>query len=345
MADLPEGLDAVLPNGLSDLLPYFSPPRVDADRDTRIWSGNGKRSEDWLTEYDKSARSASFGHDEPWLTLMALFGLLHDQTDLASRVGALNDVMKSAYAGPRNRPTPPIFSKLVGAHVEVYLRENVPFRHFLTRSVFQGGPYHPYADRCQTLREKLSREAASLEGNTNVDALLSGYDETGDRMRHVFIEAKFLSDISTSITYLPVRNQIARNIDCVMEVMTSIDGEGKRNWTSLDDFWFILLTPGMFRTEAYGGSVCTPIEALVPSRSRLYCYKMNDYLQPGLLKQDLPHRNELADQQWSQVSSRVGWLTYESIVDCVKSRSLLSGEALEAWTRFFANRALTVDAQ
>jgi hypothetical protein len=268
---------------------------------------------------------------------MALFGLLGDQKDLASRTSVANAVMKSAYGGPREQPTPPIFSKIIGAHVEVYLRENATFRCFLRRSVFRNGPYHLYADRCRALGDKLSRQVASLEGNTNVDAVLSGRDAAG-RWMHVFVEAKFASDISTSISYLPVRNQIARNIDCAMDVMTA----GGTVLDGLNSFWFVLLTPGMFRAEAYGGPVPTPLDSLCPSRSRLYCYKMDDYLRPSALERDLPHwHGRLTDQQWSRLSSRIGWLTYESILKWVASAPLLTGEALRVWLDFLRHRGLT----
>ena len=88
-----------------------------------------------------------------------------------------------------------------------------------------------------------------------MDTLISG--KTDGRNIHLFIEAKFLSDISKDITYVPVRNQIARNIDCAIDLMTA----GGADLRGLEDFWFLLLTPGIFRTEKYGGPVLSPIAA------------------------------------------------------------------------------------
>lgn len=50
-----------------------------------------------------------------------------------------------------------------------------------------------------------------VEGPTEVDWVLEGEDFP------VFIEAKLHSDVSTHTTYDPTRNQIVRNIDCVVE--------------------------------------------------------------------------------------------------------------------------------
>ena len=50
-----------------------------------------------------------------------------------------------------------------------------------------------------------------VEGPTEVDAVL----EATDYM--VFVEAKLSSDVSEGTTYDPSRNQIVRNIDCVIE--------------------------------------------------------------------------------------------------------------------------------
>jgi hypothetical protein len=77
----------------------------------------------------------------------------------------------------------------------------------------------------------------------------------------VFIEAKLGSDISMSTTYDPQRNQIARNIDCL------IDKAGART----PAFWLLA------RDE---------------EPSRAYVQLMNSYRRdPSLLARELPHRN------------------------------------------------------
>ena len=56
-----------------------------------------------------------------------------------------------------------------------------------------------------------STNARAVEGSTEVDLVFDAAAYL------VFVEAKLHSDISISTTYDPDRNQIARNIDCVIE--------------------------------------------------------------------------------------------------------------------------------
>lgn len=63
-------------------------------------------------------------------------------------------------------------------------------------------------DPCSVAR---SRDSKPVEGASEIDIVLS-------TSRHlVFIEAKLGSDISMRTTYDPCRNQIVRNIDCLLE--------------------------------------------------------------------------------------------------------------------------------
>ena len=58
---------------------------------------------------------------------------------------------------------------------------------------------------------KRTRIAKDVEGETEVDLVFDGDDYL------VFVEAKLHSDVSPNTTYDPERNQIVRNIDCVIE--------------------------------------------------------------------------------------------------------------------------------
>lgn len=58
---------------------------------------------------------------------------------------------------------------------------------------------------------KRAQNPKPVEGPTEVDAALNGDDYL------IFVEAKLGSDISERTTYDPLRNQIVRNIDCVIE--------------------------------------------------------------------------------------------------------------------------------
>ena len=94
-----------------------------------------------------------------------------------------------------------------------------------------------------------------VEGSSEIDVILD-HDQF-----LVYVEAKLGSDVSMSTSYDPQRNQIARNIDCLIE------NAGNR----IPIFWMLV------RDEA-------------PDRA--YVQLMNGYkTDPGLLIKDLPHRN------------------------------------------------------
>lgn len=128
----------------------------------------------------------------------------------------------------------------------------------------------------------------NLEGATNVDAMLMN-SKNGFA---VIIEAKVLSDISYEITYDTMRNQIARNIDVMLEENKELCHPlSKRDPKKT---LFLLITPKLFKDN--------------PS-SRLYGYKLSDYkTKPVTLSGDLPHRKNC---DWQNVSNRLGWLTWE----------------------------------
>jgi hypothetical protein len=103
----------------------------------------------------------------------------------------------------------------------------------------------------------IARSTASerVEGSSEIDIALDH-----DKFL-VFIEAKLGSDVSMNTTYDPHRNQIARNIDCL------IDQAGERQPV----FWLLV------RDE---------------EPSRAYVQLMNGYKSdPSLLALDLPHRD------------------------------------------------------
>jgi len=130
-----------------------------------------------------------------------------------------------------------------------------------------------------------------LEGSTQVDALIVNPDNGFN----VLIEAKVLSDISISITYDVVRNQIARNIDVMLEKNDKLCDTLKKR--DPNKSLFLLLTPKLFKDN---------------SSSRLYGYKIREYQdknkgKDALLK-DLPHRKE---EDLQDIPSRIGWLTWE----------------------------------
>lgn len=100
-----------------------------------------------------------------------------------------------------------------------------------------------------------SCDSKSVEGDSEIDVVLS-------TNRHlIFVEAKLGSDISMRTTYDPCRNQIVRNIDCLL------DSVGDRE----PFFW-------MFVRD------CSP--------GRIYCQLVDEYRKhPETLISQLPHRD------------------------------------------------------
>jgi hypothetical protein len=219
----PRIVDTLLANGGENIRRYFVAPES-SNRDQRIWGekseGNEEQVNKWIEKFKKSSSGKTLDHDEPWLTLVALYGLFGNQKDInnSQRLESINYLLSEVFVKRHDRLAPPEFDYLEGVHIEVVLPEIMQYREYVQKEIFKDGPYHLYRDRKQKLEEKLQRETASFEGNTNLDSLISG--RGNDRPIHLFIEAKFLSDISKDITYVPVRNQIARNIDCAMWLMT-----------------------------------------------------------------------------------------------------------------------------
>jgi len=131
-----------------------------------------------------------------------------------------------------------------------------------------------------------------LEGATNVDALLLNED-TG---LAVLLEAKVLSDISSHTSYDAARNQLARNVDVMLDANDTLADPLCRR--RVESSFLVLLTPEMFRAPA-GRS------------SRLYGAKYDVYKSDeAALAADLPHRNA-QPSEWSETARRLGWATWE----------------------------------
>lgn len=335
----PACLQPLFLNGKNDMAPFFSQSSLQYLDCFR--SVSDRKTNDWVDEYLKKVDSPVYYHDEPWLTLVSLFGLLNKNNNVSDsrRVEAINALLGDVYlrkAGTSVLDNSPHFESVTGGYVEVYLPENLVFRKYLREKVFGNIPFHHYADRRTVLTDKLGRDSASLEGNTNLDALISGF-RAGGNCVHIFCEVKFLSDISKDIQYLTARNQIVRNIDAAIFLLT----EGGENLAGLDDFWFVLLTPGLFRTEKYGGPVSTPLDSFLPWKSRFYCYKMDDYTKHDALKEELPQWvGILEDHHWEKLSGRIGWLTFEEIVQCVVENGFLDDIQRKAFLEFFKERMI-----
>ena len=117
-----------------------------------------------------------------------------------------------------------------------------------------------------------------VEGNSEID-LTFGHDQF-----LVYVEAKLGSDISMDTTYDPQRNQIARNIDCLIE------NAGER----LPIFWMLV------RDEA-------------PDRAYLQLMKAYK-ADPGQLARDLPHREQAKLNTVAQNLTILLWSDFSELV-------------------------------
>ena len=129
----------------------------------------------------------------------------------------------------------------------------------------------------------------SFEGPTRVDAVLSNRQTDFS----VMFEAKVLSDISSQVTFDPFRNQLARNIDVLVD-----EDSGEHLSSAVANRFFCLLTPRAFKDK--------------PS-SRYYGLLMKEYTENSdLLCEHLPHRERGVIEE---AASRIGWLTFEDCKD------------------------------
>lgn len=253
---------------------------------------------------------ANIDHDEPWLTLVSLFSLFGNQVTISpENINAFQNILNNSGFIKKIH-----VDHVIEVSIEKILPEIKKYRHFLY-SQLEKGKLHLYPDRNKTIMDRLNgklnkdnKRSASLEGNTNLDVQI--VFEYNNRRKYLFIEAKFLSDIDTKTTYNPVRNQIIRNIDAMLDFVDS--KEARIHGVTYDDVYFSVLTPKIFRTNEYGGNRSTALDVFTPQRSRYYCYVMDEYRNLDSLKKDLPHR-KLSDVEWTSICNNIGWMTFEDI--------------------------------
>jgi len=144
--------------------------------------------------------------------------------------------------------------------------------------------------------EEAVQKRTRLEGFTHADAIVV-CEETGFG---IVVEAKATSDLSCEVSFDLMRNQIARIVDAMLE-----KPDPQQSLPLLrrdpDKTIFVLLTPRLFRDNW---------------QSRLYGWLIKDYQNdPTSLRRDLPHRASSDSVDWSRLSRRLGWLTWE---DCAE---------------------------
>ena len=226
--------------------------------------------------------------DERFWTAACMMTIFHSR----NRIEQLIRLLKNAYGNK-----PPVegvesWKECLGRKLHLFFEANLPspmsYKRWLKEHLSER-QFIPYVLDC-------ADDKINLEGPTNVDAILLN-PENGFA---VVIEAKVLSDISHEITYDTVRNQIARNIDVMLE-------ENENLCPPLDKrdpekTLFLLITPKLFKDYP---------------ASRLYVYKFHDYKnKPNSLSKDLPHRE---NYDWHKISDRLGWLTWEDFKNVNKN--------------------------
>jgi hypothetical protein len=188
-------------------------------------------------------------------------------------------------------PIPPTteridWSDLVGERLELFFEVGLPspisYRRWLSEHLHD-------RHALETQRIVAASRGTSLEGRTHLDALLL-CPKTGFA---IHFEAKVLSDIDAKTTHDSLRNQLARNVDCLVNAPSDHPVLHNRH---PDRSFLVLLTPEIFRRNW---------------RSRLYGHLMRDYAtDPAALQRDLPHLDGFT---CSTVSRRLAWLTFEDL--------------------------------
>ena len=160
-------------------------------------------------------------------------------------------------------------------------------------------------------------ESGNTEGNTKLDLAFGGinkrdgkvggieFDPNNDFSWVCFVEAKFLSDCSTNVSYDPFRNQLARIIENLVTFQNTEDNSKYPNPT-----YFTLLTPRVFKERPF---------------SKLYGYKFFEYHDRQRLQHefDLCTLNKRNEDRWEYPEGienrlsilKLNWVTFEEILE------------------------------
>ena len=274
-----------LPFSDSQLLEHFVDPKDSHLEYYRNSLGRLEAFEDG-TEAMSVAQARQVEKDERFWTAATLVSLARhkDAARLFARVLA-----KTFEDGPPVQDADDWHDLLVGnlrLYLEVHLGSPRSYREWRR----DHGAAHPIP----YVRERALAAGLKQEGATHADAVLVNPD-TGFA---VIFEAKALSDVSTSVSFDPLRNQIVRNVDCLLEkpATSAKELDGRDPQRTL----FVLLTPRLFQERR---------------QSRLYGWLMDEYRRdPSSLERDLPHRRG-SDVDWPALARRMGWLTWEDVDD------------------------------
>jgi hypothetical protein len=224
--------------------------------------------------------------DERFWVVSALMSLYHNSTK-ATRAEAFAGLLSRAGLVPVAPFTS--WTEALDGHLDLYFEVSLP-----APKLYSDALRDELELRCPIpyVRE-LAPPRRALEGATKVDAMLIA------SATHIAVsfEAKVLSDVSSHVTYDVTRNQLARNIDVLLEKGNGLAPLNSR-WP--DRSCLVLLTPELLRN---GKGAAT---------SRLYGWLMPEYRKPtsSVLHDHLPHRSAATLKGFS---TRLGWATWE---DC-----------------------------
>jgi len=236
----------------------------------------------------KARKPCQIEKDERFWVVACLMSYFYS-TDRTERLSALMRLCHGEYPPLTGAST---WNECLDGRLYLFFETNLPsprgYKRWLREHLSQRQivPYVLDASR----RSGSDEIRKGLEGPTHVDAILLN----ADNGCAVLFEAKVLSDVSYQISFDTMRNQIARNVDVMLEQNGGLPEP--LNLRQPERTLFVLLTPESFRKQPH---------------SRLYGWLMNEYRSnPMALARDIPHRESM---NWAVVASRVGWLTWE---DC-----------------------------
>ncbi len=230
-----------------------------------------------------SAKNHQVEKDERFWVVSALMSLFHS----GDRTGAFSGLLSSAL------PTGPRMEGLDTWADALAEDANSPLQLFFEVNLPSPSSYRTWLQRHVDERTLLPWIRAKnvgdrQEGATKADAMLIA-PRTG--FAAVF-EAKVLSDAGTHTERDALRNQIARNLDVLLDRNPRL--QSPLNGRRPERTSFVLLTPALFKSN--------------PS-TRLYGSLMQSYGQDtALLQEHLPHRSAA---ELEGVPSKVGWTTFE----------------------------------
>lgn len=251
-------------------------------------------------------RGRQLEKDERFWIVSALMSLYHRPRGPAARARKFARLMERADLDPPADFTD--WESALAGSLKLYFEVSLPspdaYRTWLVGHLKERVLF-PYVSEAATKASRSKRsvkaprsagptKAPRLEGATKADAMLVAPD-TGVA---IIFEAKVLSDVSTHVTFDVCRNQIARNIDVMLEKPKG-SGASPLDKRLPERTSFVLITPDLFRSRETG-----------LRGSRLYGWLMDEYTKQNkkLLAQHLGHRTA---KELVGVPTRIGWASWE----------------------------------